>query len=64
MRYPEVRVHLVGTDGNAYALLAAVGKAMREAGIPQVVLDDFYKRATAGDYSQMMATVQQWVVVL
>ena len=34
-KYPEVEVELVGQDGNAFAILGAVSKAMKRANIPK-----------------------------
>jgi hypothetical protein len=33
LRYPDVRVRLVATDGNAFAVLGRVRRAMTEAGV-------------------------------
>ena len=33
VKYPQVVVKLVGTDGNAFALIGKVSKAMQQAGL-------------------------------
>ena len=32
VQYPQVTVRLVGTDGNAFALIGAVSRALKNAG--------------------------------
>ena len=44
-QYPDVKVQLVGTDGNAFALIARVTSALREAGHVNAV-DEFRKDLT------------------
>lgn len=62
-RFPRVKVQLVGTDGNAYAILGRVKNAMREAGIPDAELKQFIGEATAGDYDNLLGTCMLWVNV-
>jgi hypothetical protein len=59
--YPHVRVTLVGTDGNAFAVLGAVRKAPRRAGIAKDEIDAFYAEATRGDYDHLLQTAMRWV---
>jgi hypothetical protein len=61
--YSHVRVNLVGHDGNAFAVIGTVRKALRRAGASQAVLDAFTEEATAGDYDHVLATVFDWVTV-
>jgi hypothetical protein len=35
-KHPNITVQLTGTDGNAFAVLGQVNRALRQAGIPQV----------------------------
>ena len=62
-RYPEIEVQLTGNDGNAYAVLGAVSKALRRAGVPKEERDEFMDEATAGDYNHLLATCMAWVEV-
>ena len=62
-RYPNVRVRLVGEDGNAFAIMGRVTRAMRRAGLPPEEVAAFRDEATAGDYDQLLATVMRWVEV-
>lgn len=60
-RYPDIKVRLVGEDGNAFAILGHVSKAMRQAGISKQERDAFVAEATAGDYDHLLATCMRWV---
>jgi len=62
-KYPKIKVKLVGNDGNAFAILGAVRKAMRKANLPTEELDAFTKEATSGDYNNLLATCMKWVDV-
>jgi hypothetical protein len=60
-RYPDVVVELVGRDGNAFAILGAVQRALRKAGVdPGAYMDE----ATAGDYDHLLETTMRWVDVV
>jgi len=62
-KYPEIEVELVGQAGNAFAILGAVNKAMRRAGVTQVEIDEFMTEATSGDYDNLLQTCMKWVTV-
>ena len=62
VKYPEVEVQLTGTDGNAFAVLGKVAKALRRAGHGDAV-DAFASEATSGDYNHLLATAMEWVNV-
>lgn len=62
-KYPEVVVKLSGNDGNAFAILGAVKKALRRANISRDDQDIFLLEATAGDYNHLLATCMEWVEV-
>lgn len=58
--HPEVSVQLTGSDGNAFAILGAVSKALRRAGADS---KEFIAEATAGDYDHLLVTAMRWVDV-
>jgi hypothetical protein len=62
-RFPEISVRLSGVDGNAFAVMGAVGKALRRAKVPAPVIEMFYEEAKAGDYDHLLATCVKWVSV-
>lgn len=63
MKHPEISVQLVGTDGNAFALLGTVRKALRTAGVSSDEISDFFDEATSGDYNHLLQTCMDWVDV-
>ena len=60
-RYPEVQVQLSGQDGNAFAILGRTAKALRQAGVAQEEIDNFFAEATSGDYDHLLQTTMAWV---
>ena len=54
------KVKLVGTDGNAFALLAKCKTAGRKAGYTQAQLDAFMKQAMSGNYDHLLTTCLEW----
>jgi len=64
VKYPEVHVRLVGEDGNAFAIMARVSSALKEAGVPQAEIDKYYEESTSGDYDNLLQTATRWVQVV
>ena len=62
-KYPHITVKLTGRDGNAWAVLGAVNKALHENGLSKAETDAFFDEATSGDYDHLLRTVMRWVEV-
>jgi len=62
-KYPDIEVELSGQDGNAFAIIGRVSKALRRANVPQADQDAFRKEATSGDYDNVIQTAMKWVNV-
>ena len=62
-KYPDIHVQLSGHDGNAFAIMGRVIKALRKAAVPQHKLDKFTSEATSGDYNNVILTAVKWVEV-
>jgi hypothetical protein len=60
-RYPDVFVQLTGQDGNAYAIIGAVRRALRRARVPAAQVAAFTAEATSGNYDNVLATAMKWV---
>jgi hypothetical protein len=60
-KHPEIK--LVGEDGNAFAIIGRVQRAMRRAHVPPEELDEFLSEAMSGDYSNVLMTAMRWVEV-
>jgi hypothetical protein len=71
-RYPDIEVELVGTDGNAFAILGTVKKALQRglvadgsytAGEIADQVRQFMDEAMSGDYDHLLQTCMKWVSV-
>jgi len=62
-KFPEVEVELTGEDGNAFAILGRVSKALKRAGVEKSDIDEFMAEAMNGDYEHLLQTVMATVAV-
>jgi hypothetical protein len=60
-KYPEVRVKLVGGDGNALAIIGSVVRAMRAVRLSDDESAQFRDEAMSGDYDHLLRTCMAWV---
>lgn len=58
----DAAVRLIGEDGNAFAILGRVRRAILRSNHPELA-DDFVQEATAGDYDHLLATCLRYVTV-
>jgi len=63
MKYPNISVKLVGTDGNAFAILANMKSALRKHKVSGEDIEAFLKEAMSGDYDHLLQTCMKWVNV-
>ena len=54
------RVKLIGQDGNAFRVMGAAQKAMRQFGLPKEKIDEYMKEAMSGDYDHLLATTMKY----
>lgn len=59
-----IKVRLVGNDGNAFAILGAVQREMRRAGVEADIISQYMEEAMSGDYNHLLATTMEYVEVL
>jgi len=57
----DVKVQLSGEDGNAFAILGTVKRALRRADVSQELINKFFEEATAGDYDHLLRVCMEWV---
>lgn len=62
-KYPNITVQLVGQDGNAFAIIGRVQRALRDADVDPAEVSAFAAEATSGDYDNLLATTMRWVDV-
>ena len=55
----DIKLTLVGEDGNAFAILGRARAALRRAGRMDL-WDAFNKEATSGDYNNLLATCMMY----
>ncbi len=63
VKYPDITVKLAGEDGNAFAIIGRVSKALRQADVPKEEVDQFREEAMSGDYDNLLVTAMKWVDV-
>ena len=63
MKYPDITVKLVGTDGNAFAILANMKQALRKHKVSGEDIESFLEEAMSGDYDHLLQTCMKWVNV-
>lgn len=63
VKYPGVVVQLTGNNGNAYAIMGAVQRALKSAGASKEELDRYFTESTSGDYDNLLRVAMSWVEV-
>jgi len=63
VRFPHIKVKLVGRDGNAFNILGIMRDALKEGGVSKKEIDEFIKDAMSGDYDHLLQTCMKWVKV-
>ena len=62
VKYPQVKVKLVGEDGNIFFIMGRVTQAMRRAGLGQEIQKQFIKEVTSShNYDNALQVVMKWV---
>lgn len=63
LSYEKPEVQLTGTNGNAFAVLGKVTRAMRRAGANEEELSEFKEEATSGSYDHLLQTAMSYVEI-
>lgn len=63
IKYPHIKVELVGQDGNAYAILGRVIKALRKHKVDEEEIKKYTDEATSGDYDHLLQVTMSWINV-
>jgi len=64
IKYPKIEVELVGQDGNAFAIMGAVQKALKRNGVAPAEIEEYLSESMSGDYDNLLRTALRWVTVL
>ena len=62
MTKTNIKVRLLGNDGNAFYILGTVRRALEKAGYRDIA-KQYMKEATTGDYNNLLAVTQEYVEV-
>ena len=62
-KYQTVTVKLTGNDGNAFAIMGAVSKALKKAGATAEEVQEYMNESMSGDYNNLLRTAMRWVNV-
>ena len=57
------KVKLVGTNGNAFAVLGKCISALKDAGKSEAEIQEFRKEATSGDYDNLLCTCAKYLEI-
>lgn len=63
MTITNVKVKLLGEDGNGFYIIGKVKKELLKAGYDKEFIQGFLKDATSGDYDTLLETVMAYVEV-
>jgi hypothetical protein len=59
----DVVVQLTGNDGNAFAIMGSVARALRQAGANADEISEYQTESMSGDYDNLLRTAMKWVNV-
>jgi hypothetical protein len=62
-KYPDITVNLDNVDGNAFAVMGVVTRALRKHGVSKEEIDAYRKESMSGDYDNLLQTIPKWVNV-
>jgi hypothetical protein len=62
-KYPNITIKLTGTNGNAFAVMGKVTRALKQNNISKEIQDKFFEEATSGDYNHVLQTCMDYVEV-
>lgn len=63
VKYPDITVQLVGLDGNGFAIMGRVVKALAENNVSKKEQRVFMDECMSGDYDHLLQTCIKWVDV-
>jgi len=66
MKAPETKpeVKLVGEDGNAFAIMGRVQRALKQAGADKEYIEQYLNEATRWDYNHLLQVTMNYVEVV
>jgi len=62
-KFSEIEVQLSGEDGNAFAIMGKVKRAMERAGCSKEDVAEYLSESQSGDYDHLLRTAMETVTV-
>jgi hypothetical protein len=59
----NIEVQLSGNDGNAFAIMASVRRALKTAGATDAEISMYQQESMSGDYDNLLRVASEWVEV-
>lgn len=63
VKYPQIKVKLVGKDSNSFSILANVLGEMKRHKLSAEERRTFFDEAMKGDYNHLLQTCMKWVTI-
>ena len=60
-KYPDIKVRLSGIDSNAFSIMGAVAKGLRNGGVSHKEIEKFREESMSGDHDHLIQTAMKWV---
>jgi hypothetical protein len=60
----QAEIDLSTIDGNAYAIMGTVQRILKTVGASQEEIDQYLAESMSGDYTNLVETVNKWLVVV
>ena len=65
MFHPRIEIKLIGTDGNAFAIIGTVTKALREAGMEEEIIGEYKAECRAAkSYNELLRITMDYADVV
>jgi hypothetical protein len=62
--YENISVELTGEDGNAFAIMAKITRALRKGGASNTDIEKYQAESMSGSYDNLLQTAMKWVNVV
>ena len=51
------------TDGNAFYIVGSIIKALKKAGVPKNIVDEYKKKSVQGDFDHLLSVAMEYAEV-
>lgn len=64
VKYPHITVDLSNVDGNAFAIIGVIRRALRTSRVSEAEIEAFTEEARMSTYDNLLQTCMRWVEVV